>query len=178
MLKKLLLPLVALGALVWAVGFLLPGDWSSERSVVIAAQRPAIYAQVATLRTWSEWTAWTLEEDPTLEWQYEGPATGLGAAMTWWGDDVGEGSLDITAADPETGIGYDLHMGPGAPAISGEIRLEPADGGTRVTWSCAGDVDGQPLEKLFAGLGLVGRRVGADHEAGLRRLKSRIEDGG
>ena len=56
---------------------------------------------------------------------------------------------------------------------SGEIKLEPAGQGTRVTWTNQGDVGSNPINRYFAQV--MDRLVGSDFEAGLKNLKAIAE---
>jgi hypothetical protein len=55
----------------------------------------------------------------------------------------------------------------------GAITLEPAGGGTRVTWTNTGDTGGNPLKHYLAAS--MDRMVGPDFEQGLANLKALAE---
>jgi hypothetical protein len=56
---------------------------------------------------------------------------------------------------------------------SGQLRLEPAGAGTRVTWTNEGDMGTNPVNRYF-GL-FMDRLVGPDFEGGLKNLKTIVE---
>ena len=56
---------------------------------------------------------------------------------------------------------------------SGQLRLETAGAGTRVTWTNEGDMGANPVNRYF-GL-FMDRLVGPDFEGGLKNLKVLVE---
>ncbi len=74
---------------------LMPNTFSVRRSRVIVADAGTLYAKFATPRTWAEWSTWTSRGDSTLHYSYEGPDSGVGAAMKWTSKKFGDGKLTI-----------------------------------------------------------------------------------
>lgn len=172
-LKKALLALVAIIALLAVVGFLLPSKYRVERSVVMRAKPEAVFNQLQTLKTWPEWTAWNVQRYPDMKTFFSGPEAGVGATYNWDGQSVGVGSLKLTAADPQKGIAYDLDFDSGQYLSKGEIKLEPSGEQLKVTWSNEGDLGWNPVNRYF-GL-MMDRMMGPDFETGLNNLKQKLE---
>ena len=78
---------------------------------------------------------------------------------------------EITAYEPNRRIAFRAIAGPVRP--TGEFRLEPVDGGTRLTFSLDAELTG--LKKLLMG-GAVQRTVDAE-VAATERLKQVLETG-
>lgn len=165
------LGIVALILVLVLVSFLLPSTFEVERSVVIQADPEMIHALVGDLSRWDEWAPWK-EEDPTIVVTF-GPATmGVGASQLWTGES-GEGELTFTEWNPEKGIAYDLAFDQGAYLSTGRISYHPLDGATKVTWSMAGAVGLNPIDRYFALM--MDSMVGPMFERGLARLKHAAE---
>jgi hypothetical protein len=172
-LKKALLALVVLIALLAAVGFLLPSHYRVERSVMIDAQPEAIYPHLATLKSWPEWTAWNTQRYPDMKNTFSGPESGAGATYAWDGKEVGLGKIALTAADPNRGVEYDLDFQNGQYLSKGKVTMEPTGNAVKVTWVNEGDLGANPVSRYF-GL-MMDRMMGPDFETGLNNLKQRAE---
>ena len=165
---------VLLGLIVAAVAgaFFLPSSYTVERSIVIAAEPAQVYPAVSDLRTWKEWTAWTQERDPDCKWTYEGEE-GTGSKMVWEGDELGQGELTISSADPANGIEFDLAFDEGAYLSKGSVRLEKTADGTKVIWINGGELGNNPINRWF-GLAMDSM-MGGEFETCLEGLKKRVE---
>jgi hypothetical protein len=175
MLKTLFLVIVGVLVILTVGGFLLPSEYKVERDIVIAAAPEEIHGAVADLSTWPKWTAWTERRDPSCKWDFSGPSAGAGAVMTWRGEKMGDGRLELTEASPTEGIEYDVVFAAGQEPAQGGVRYEPLDDGTtRVTWFNSGELGANPLAR-YMGL-LMDRMLGPDFEQGLAGLKERVEE--
>jgi hypothetical protein len=172
-LKTVLLALLALVALFLVVALFLPSRYEIQRSIHIQARPDAIYPWVNNLKRWPEWTPWKNEKDPTLRYTYDGPEEGAGASCRWTGDKSGKGVMTITESNPGNGAKYEIYHG--RQRSSGEILFEPEGAGTRVIWTDAGQLGANPLNRYF-GL-VIDRMIAPDFEAGLARLKQKVEAG-
>ena len=163
--KKIILALMLTPIFLLLIGFALPGDYSVQRTVFIAADAEAIHESVVDLRVWPEWTPWNSQLDPTLVYTYEGEP-GVGFRSRWTGEKAGKGTLEITSAEPGRGIVYVMKF-EGFPPMDGVIDLQANKGGTTVTWKMSGTMDpplggwlsmtmdsalGADIEKAFSGL--------------------------
>jgi hypothetical protein len=189
--KKLLVVLGVLAAVIVvmvAVAYVrasgLPGGWTVERQVEIAARPQTIAAAIVDLRRWSEWAAWNRERDPEAEWRFFGADSGVGAKMAWTGPKMGRGLLEITAVEPDA-IRYRMAMegslaleeegatmADGSPAM-GSFRLEPAGEATRLTWRDEGTMEGSVLLRLV--VPQLEKMLGEHFEVGLTKLKGVAE---
>jgi hypothetical protein len=175
MLKKILIALATWVALVLAVGFVLPSTYRVERSTTIRAPAEAVYAQVAHLARWQDWSPWNAGKYPGNQWMFGGPAVGVGSVRSWSGEDVGTGTLSLTEADPKTGVAYDMSLEDGRYLLHGRISFSPEEEGTRVTWVDEGDLGGGPLVGYLRFP--LRSRLGGQLEEALAQLKKRVEAG-
>jgi hypothetical protein len=156
-----------------AAAYLLPRQVHVDRAITISAPRAEVFEQIngyATFNTWSPWFAL----DPNARYTFEGPATGVGAKMSWVGDPsaLGSGSQVITASQAGERVASDVDFGQGS--VAKQVISLAADGeGTKVTWGIDVDLGMNPLYRYF-GLGFDGM-FGKDFEKGLANLKKVVE---
>ena len=92
MLKKILLTLVVVIAILSVVSIFLPSKIHVSRSAVINVKPTVAFHQVNTLKNWKNWSHWD-KIDPEMKSVYEGPESGAGAMHSWTSDhsSVGNG---------------------------------------------------------------------------------------
>ncbi|MFT7670178.1 MAG: hypothetical protein ACI8X5_002885 [Planctomycetota bacterium] len=170
--KKVLIGLFVLLALLVGGIALLPGEYEVKRSRVVAATPAEVYAAVLDLHTWPSWSVWSSEADPDCVWNYN-DKVGVGASNEWNGPELGKGGLTVTASEENTKIDYDLFFVEGDDRMESQGRFEfvPSGDGTEVTWVMHGEFEG--FLKLF-GL-LMDSMVGPDFEEGLTGLDNFLQ---
>jgi len=167
--------LAAVGIIALAIvgiGFLLPSKFQVQRSIEINAPPKKVYDLVVEPRRWAEWSVWT-RRDPAMKITYSGPPFGMGARWSWQSKSEGNGSMELTRVEPDRAVEYALSFSDFGMRSAGVLRLEPAGERTRVTWSTAGDVGGNPIKHYLAAA--MDRMVGPDFDAGLANLKALAE---
>jgi uncharacterized protein YndB with AHSA1/START domain len=158
-----------------AFGLTLRTDWKVESSIVIHAEPDRIFAYIADLKRWEEWTAWTTARYSDMKREFSGPAVGPGATMHWTGDKSGRGSIKVVAVESGRAIRYELTFD-GSPTPSlGAIELHPdlAAGTVRVVWIDQGDIGTGIVARYF--VPVIERMILADFEQGLSKLKTLCE---
>jgi uncharacterized protein YndB with AHSA1/START domain len=175
MIRKLLLGLTVLLVLVLAAGLFLPRSAHVERSIVTSAPPERVFPLVDGFARFNEWSPWA-ELDPNTVYTYSGPASGVGARMEWSSENsnVGSGSQEVIAIEPGRSVTNRLDFGPQGQATA-RIDIEPAGGGSRITWSMDSSFEDDYLGRYF-GL-LFDRLIGPDYEKGLAKLKALAEAG-
>ena len=173
LLKRISLILVPLVATLAFIGFLQPGHYRVERSLVMQAKPEKIYPIIADLKTWEDWTAWNKELDPTITRTFSGSASGAGAVMSWDGKKTGQGEFKFIDATAPTRIGYSLAFEHGKYLSTGAFILETTPDGTRVRWTNEGDLGMNPISRLMGRF--MDRLMGDDFSKGLSKLKARVE---
>lgn len=179
MLKTLIIVLSTVLILFVLIGFFLPNEYRVESSVVIAAEKEQVYAVVADLKNWPEWTTWSREFDPQCQWTFEGAESGAGAVMRWEGDPerLRTGEMRLTDASPERGLEYELVFSDRNFQTRGSLAFSPDPGGVRVTWSNEGALGSKPIGgwvKVMIG-SIIARTMAGDFKTSLDRLKQRVE---
>lgn len=147
--RNIVLAVGVLIVLAVVVACVMPNRFSVRRSRVIGADAGTLYAKFAAPRTWAEWSTWTTRGDSTLHYTYEGPDSGVGAAMKWTSKKFGDGKLTISEANPARDVRYELQMAGSDMHVHGHVSFQPAAGGTQVTWHDQGDFGANPLWRLF-----------------------------
>jgi uncharacterized protein YndB with AHSA1/START domain len=127
------------------VGFLLSGRWEADQTLVIAASPERIFPLLESPQGWQSWTPW-----PDSGLVTSGPATGPGARMAWDDPNLGDGAFEIVEAEPPRLVRYRVSVQHNTMRTEGSLRLEPAEGGTRVSWVERGDFGNNPLMGYWA----------------------------
>src|SRR5690242_9760531 len=110
LIRRLVILVAALAAVVTGVGLMLPGGVHVERSAVIAAPAVQIFPYMNDLRKFNEWSPWA-RRDPRTKYAFTGPDAGVGAAMTWQSEKHGAGRQRITASVPDEKVVTALDFG-------------------------------------------------------------------
>jgi hypothetical protein len=174
MLKKILIGLALLIAVLVVIVALQPSEFRVERSAAIAAPPADVFAQVNDLHQWDAWSPWA-KLDPNAKIAFEGPEAGQGAAMTWAGNDqVGEGKLTIVESLPSDAVKLKVDfVKPYEATSNSDFAFKPDGAGTSVTWTMTAQHNF--LEKGFC-LVMNGKKmIGDDLEKGLAQLKALAE---
>ena len=170
---RIVLIVVALAAVLALAGLLLPRTVSVERTTTINAPRPAVFALVNGFTSFNAWSPW-FALDPQAKYSYAGPASGVGAKMSWVGDpgSMGSGSQEILESHPYDRVVTSVDFG-----LKGTSKLvftlDQAGQGTHVTWRMDTDLGMNPLTR-YVGI-MLDRMVGGDFERGLANLKKLAE---
>ena len=155
---ELLVSLLIVAVLIVVVGVLLPSHGHVERSVEVSSPLRQIYDSVNTLR-WFPESSPERRLDPQLHMEYSGPRTGVGASVSYSGDEsVGKGSLTIASSDEDSQVKMDVTNDFAGENKTYTITLNPSENGktTRIVW--AYDVDyGWNLMWRYAGLYIHGK---------------------
>jgi len=146
-----------------------------ESTIIINASAASIYNEANGFKSFH---AWSPMSDPRIKYSYTGPATGVGARVSWEGPEAGRGYREITEAEENERIKHVITFEGLAGRYVSEIRLEPVDGGTKVTWtydsdySQAAGMSGsmEKISEMFTGPKLKDR-----YDAGLKALKQVVE---
>ena len=172
-LKKSVILIVVLLGLTLSIGFLLPGDFKVERSIVIDAPPSEVYPWVGELQKWSQWDPWR-NVDKKLKRTFSGNSA-VGDYLEWSGPQSGVGRLTIL----ETNTNAVLRIGMSEATLEHDrliiFTLEDLGNQTRLHWSISGENSMKPLGNYFA-LGLD-RHLGNMYEQGLSNIKSLVETG-
>ncbi|MEM6640505.1 MAG: SRPBCC family protein [Pseudomonadota bacterium] len=173
--KKIVLGLVAVIALLAVGGFFLPADQRVEREVVIEASSERVYDVVRDFDQFNSWSPW-FDLDPDARYEQSGTAGTVGSSHAWVSEkpEVGSGRQTITSLTPYSNVSINLEFD-GQPPARTEFRLAETGDATRVVWTFETNLGANPLMRYF-GL-VIDKFVGRDYEKGLSQLKVYIESG-
>lgn len=151
-----------------------PADFSCQRNTVIGAQPSAVFPHVNDLHKWQVWSPWA-KKDPEAKNAFEGPPAGVGASMSWAGNnDVGEGTMSIIESNPSESVKLQLEFRkPFAGTNLAEFTFKPEAGKTNVTWTMTGK--NTFFFKAFSLFVDCDKMIGGDFEKGLADLKRIVE---
>ncbi|MBU3022677.1 SRPBCC family protein [Aestuariibacter sp. A3R04] len=156
-----------------AIGLVLPSDYHVERQVVIQAKPGDIYPSVVDLKAWPKWGVW-FKRDPNMQVTYSGPDRAIGMASSWVSETQGSGEMEITDLKYNRKVTYRLYFPDFDMSSTGEVTLEDVEEGTLVTWSDAGDMGLNPVNRYMALM--IDGMIGPDFEMGLENLKTVVEN--
>lgn len=132
-LKKIIISLLVLIALILLVLLFMPSTRHVEESINIKGPAKNIYEQVVTMKNWEKWMPFS-EGDPEMKTNYEGPAKGVGAIMKWESKIQGNGTMTIEEAEAYKRIKLKLEFEGQGISHSGFSFTETGDS-TNVVWS-------------------------------------------
>lgn len=174
MLKKILLGIAAVVAILVVVIALQPADFKVSRTMTMAAPPSAPFAEVNDFHRWQAWSPWA-KLDPKMKVGFEGPQSGTGAINTWAGNsDVGKGRATIVESRANELVRMKLEFfEPFEATSTAQFTFKPDGAGTAVTWTMEG-------KNNFVGkaIGLFmdcDKMVGGQFEKGLKDMKALVE---
>lgn len=157
------------------VGLFLPRSYRVDRRVEIQAPAAKVYENLSSLRKWPDWTVWNAQRDPSVQFSFESPDSGVGAVYRWEGKTLGRGHLKLTRAEAAKGVSYELEINDGEMRGQGTLSMELVGQGVRVVWAAEGDLGKSPINR-YVGL-FMDRILGGELEASLANLKRQSEEG-
>ena len=173
MLKKILIGLAVVIALILGLAALQPDDFTVTRSATINAPAAELFDYANDLQQWNAWSPWA-KMDPDAKITFAGPQAGVDAAMSWTGKKTGEGTMTITESVPGERVTYRMDfVKPFASTSTAGFTYAAEGEGTRVTWSMSGK--NNFMGKLISVFMNCDKMVGGQFEEGLASLKTLAE---
>ena len=169
--KWILIVVGGLAAIFFVGAALITPTYKVERSTVINAPAPKIYALISDPKAWTRWTVWN-QREPNMKMAFSGAPAGQGARWEWEGKD-GKGNMEFTGAVPDKSVTYRLGFVEMNMFSTGALTLTPQGNATRVSWTNEGDMGRNPMMRWFAPF--MDKMMGPDFEAGLAKLKALAE---
>ena len=168
----LLALLLIVGVLV--VAAFRPDTFRVERRLRIQAPPATVYGLIQDLHQFNRWNPW-LRKEPGVKGEYGGPAAGVGARYGWSGQEIGQGSMEITALKPAEEVRLRLDfVRPFEAHNQAVFQIRPqADGSSELSWAMEGP--SPYLSKLMGLVFNMDRMVGNDFEQGLKNLQQLAE---
>lgn len=175
MVKKILLGLLALVALVLIFAVTRPDTFRVERSITVKAEPAKVYALLNDFHQFPSWSPWQ-NLDPAMQTTHSGAPSGQGAVYAWTGNDaVGAGRMEILQTVPNTSVTVKLDfLKPFEAHNTTLYTLAPgSDGTTTVTWAMFGP--SPYISKVMGVFVSMDSMIGKDFERGLATLKAVAE---
>ncbi len=170
--KIILAIVVAIPALFFVVGAVLPNKTHVERSVEIQAPDNHVFYLISFHRQFQRWSPWAALDD-NMRVSYAGPPAGIGATMTWQGNQkVGSGTSVTIEHVPNERLVNRLDFGEMGSGIATYSLEKVSPDRTRVTWSF--DTENDSVIERYFGL-FLDDILGPVYEQGLLSLKSMAE---
>ena len=151
-----------------------PAEFTITRTCSFRATREVLFAQINDLDHWQAWSPWA-KLDPDAKNTFEGPRSGVGAAMGWSGNNaVGEGRMEITESRPHDRIRFRLDfIRPMKATHRTEFTFDVSGDQTTVTWTMSGR--NNFMGKAFGLVMDCDKMVGGQFENGFSNLRPIVE---
>ncbi len=174
MLKKTLVGLAVIVAVLVASIAMQPSEFRVARQTTIAAPAQVVFAQVNDFRKWRAWSPYD-KLDPAMKKTYDGAPARTGASYSWAGNSqAGEGRATITESRPNEVVRIKLDfVKPFEGTAFATFAFKPEGDRTVVEWSLAGNNDF--VSKAVHLIMNMDRMVGGQFEEGLAGLKTVAE---
>jgi polyketide cyclase/dehydrase/lipid transport protein len=174
MIKKILLGVVAIVAIILIYAATKPSTYTVVRSADIKARPETVYSFLDNFHKWDVWSPWE-KIDPAMKRTYEGAASGKGAVYAWEGNTaVGKGRMEILNVSPPSQVDINLDFfAPMEGHNKVEFALTPQGDTTHITWTMNGE--NSYLSKLMQVFVSMDSMVGGEFESGLADLKTAAE---
>ncbi|ABG60940.1 SRPBCC family protein [Cytophaga hutchinsonii] len=171
--KKGILFLLSIILLLVVIGVILPSSYHVERSVIISRPSKMIFPYLNNIQKWTVWTSLNQNKDFSLEQNFFGPPQGIGSGMSYQGDKLGKGKIEIIDNELNDHVSYSLLIN-NRFNTQGNIQLTSiSDSSTQVSISLDGDV-GFHLPNRYIIL-LMDNIAGSLFQESLIHLKSIVE---
>jgi len=175
---EILISFAIVAALMLLVGLVLPSSRHLSESVETNRKMTIVYDTINSLRRFKDWNPLVLR-DPTAKLDLSGPASGVGAKLSFESDNqqVGNGSWEIVESVPGKSVKYAIEDQRRGHDKVTEFTLKPTGRGAvkrNVEITQTYDVSyGWNLIGRYAGL-YVSRHIGDDMKLGLSRLTNML----
>ena len=169
MIKKILIFVAAVIALILIIAVFQPSEFRVQRSATLSASPMALYSHVNDHRKFAVWNPW-MKLDPTVKNTFSGPDAGVGAVCSWEGNsDVGAGTATIIESKPGELIRMRMDWRkPMEGTSTVDFTFKPEGDKTTVTWVMYGP--NHYMGKLFSLFVNCDKMCGDQFEKGLANL--------
>jgi len=170
--KKILLGIVILIALLLIIGIFTKKEYTVERSIVINKPKQEVFDYIKSLKNQNNFSVWA-RMDPGMKKEYHGTDGTVGFVSTWDSEkkDVGKGEQEITKIDEGNRIDFALRfIKPMEGNATAYMTTETAgENQTTTKWAFEGKM-GYPMNTLLLFMNMD-KMLGPDLEQGLANLK-------
>ena len=175
-LKKILIGLVALIAIILIAAIFIKKEFGTTRSVVVNKPLKEVFEYLKLLKNQNEYSKWA-SMDPNMKKIYTGTDGTVGFISAWKSQqkEVGSGEQEITAILEGKRIDYDLRFKEPFESNAKTYFTTEAlnENQTKVTWGFSGAMS-YPFNFLLIFMNME-EMIGADFQTGLNNMKGIIE---
>ncbi len=173
MLKKILIVVVLMVAMILLYATTKPDNFSVTRSITIKAPPEKVAVLINDFNRWQSWSPWE-KLDPAMKRAQSGATNGPGSIYEWQGNKkVGKGRMEILQSTPtQITIKLDF-LEPFEAHNTAQFDLKAQDQTTLVTWTMFGPSN--YMSKLMQVFFSMDNMIGKDFEAGLVNMKAVAE---
>lgn len=171
--KKFLIALGIVVALILAVAFVAPKEFRIEREITINQNNVAVFNYLKIMKNSNEWSPWE-KKDPKMTQELKGDDGTVGAILSWSGNsEVGVGEQEIKNITPGKEIDFELRFQKPMQAVNQAYYIiEPLDDKqTKVIWGMTGSTPFPANIVCF----FMQKKVGEEFAKGLTDLKGILE---
>ena len=175
-LKKILIGLVGIVALLLIVALFVKKEYSVEREVVIGKPTADVFAYVKFIKNQNNYSVWNMK-DPNSKMEYTGTDGTVGFISSWDSEmeDVGKGEQEIKGITEGSRIDMELRFKKPFEATDYAYMSTEAAGEnqTKVKWGFNGKMP-YPMNLMLLCMNMD-NMLGKDLETGLLNLKNILE---
>ncbi|MES2850340.1 MAG: SRPBCC family protein [Bacteroidota bacterium] len=173
--KKILIFLAVLGALILVVALFVKKDFASEKEVVVNKPKQDVFNYIKQLKNQNDYGVWA-KKDPNIKQVFTGTDGTEGFVSSWEGNsEVGKGSQTIKKITDGQRIDLDLHFiepwDSHSPAWLTTEEVSPTQ--TKVKWGMSGKMT-YPFNIMCLFMNM-NEMIGKDLQTGLDNMKGILE---
>lgn len=175
MLKKLLIGIAGIIALLLIAALFVAKDFKAERNIVVNKPKAEVFAYLKSLKNQDEWSVWG-KKDPNMKKDFVGTDGTVGCMSKWSGnDEVGVGEQEIKGITEGEKIDFELRFKkPFETTSAAYLATESVDStSTKVTWGFSGSMP-YPMNLMLLAMNMD-KNIGKDFDEGLHNLKAILE---
>lgn len=174
--KRLLIGIVVLIALVLIIAIFVKKEYAVEREVVINKPKSEVFEYIKYLKNQDSFSVWAMK-DPNMKKEFKGEDGTVGFISAWDSDmkDVGKGEQEITGIIEGSKVDYELRFIKPFEATDNAYMTTEAgsDNQTTVKWGFHGKMD-YPMNFMLLFMNMEDI-LGKDLQQGLNNLKNKVE---
>lgn len=173
-LKKLLLFVVAIVAILLIAGLFVKKDYAVEREVVINRSEADVFKFVKMVKNQDSFSVWN-KKDPNMKKEFQGTDGQVGFVYAWESEEVGVGEQEIVKIVEDERIDLKLRFKePFEVEDDAYFVTEPlSPSQTKVKWGFNGHMD-YPMNMMLVAMDMD-KEIGGALETGLHDLKTFLE---
>ncbi|NNC70717.1 MAG: SRPBCC family protein [Flavobacteriaceae bacterium] len=174
--NTLLYIVIALVLLIVILALIAPKSYAVSREIVIDKPISEVYNYLKFIKNQDHWSPWQ-ERDPDMKKTSTGTDGEVGFISAWESDhkQVGSGEQELLGLKENEEISTHLRfLKPFKSESDAYIRVNEANGGTKVTWGFSGN-NKFPMSIMMLFMNMD-KAVGGDFEQGLSKLKKVLEN--